>query len=157
MLTERQKFKQMDEYLKGAHQQNDTRKIVLTLGLYAEYAINELLKIKLGYQLDKLNSEELKLRILRATNNIAESEYIVLETLRKIRNEYAHKLEIDEAKIKELMLNSPLNWASKDEKQIQLASDLINRNPLLRFYLSCLSKMQYLFSELAKLKGEKFT
>ncbi|MEK6888556.1 MAG: hypothetical protein AABW80_00425 [Nanoarchaeota archaeon] len=99
-MTEKDKLENFMKDIKEANERKDIRKTILLLGIYSEYIVNELLKLKFGYCLDKGAPAEYKIKILRATKIIEESEYKVLLVLNGVRNRYAPDLEIDLSKIK---------------------------------------------------------
>jgi len=148
----KQIFEFFDE-INRIHAQNDKRQMVLLLGIYSEYLTNELLRINFPKgNLEGIHSEKIKLDILKASRFIAESEYEVLNLLRKIRNEYAHKLYIDEEEVKKLMKKIKINWvASKEE--IKKLDEKFNKMPFTKFQSGCIAKIVFLFQRLqGKLK-----
>ncbi len=157
MASERQNFDNLMKDLKEANERDDTRKIILTIGIYAEYIVNELLKLKLGYGLNEMTSEEYKIKILRATKIIEESEYKVLLVLNGVRNRYAHDLEIDLPKIEEKMRGIEINWKFDNPKKINLSilNEFMDKNPLFKFQGGCLTKLAHLSKEVAKIKNEQ--
>ena len=156
MLTEKEKYKQLVEDTEEALQVKDIRLLVITFGLYSVYIVDELMKLELNYNLDKdIKSQELKLKILRATEKLADSEYNVLYKLNKIRNRYSHDLEIDEEEIRRLIFEMPINF-DVEENRLREMENEIRENPTSWFQLACLAKMEYLFKQIASLKGEEW-
>lgn len=157
MASERQNFDNLMADLREANRRNDARKIVLSIGIYAEYIVNELLRLKLGYGLNEMTSQEYKIKILGATKIMEESEYHVLLVLNWVRNRYAHDLEIDLPKIEEKMKGIEINWRfdNPEKMNLPILNDFMNKNPLLKFQGSCLTKLAYLSEKVAKIKNEQ--
>lgn len=145
----KQLFEFFDEVNK-IHVTKDKRQMVLLLGLYGEYLVNELLRTNfLNSKLEEIYSQDIKLRILKANGIISPDEYLVLDILKKVRNEYAHKLDIDKEKVKKWMKQTKINWKADKEKIKELEKQF-NKIPFTKFQSGCIAKITFLFQKLGK-------
>ncbi len=134
---------------------NDGRQMVLLLGIYSEYVVNELLRIKLlRYKFNKTNSQNIKLKILLSHSLLTEKEYVVFDKLNQIRNEYAHNLIFDSRKIEKRMFETPLNW-KMDDQILKKIENILKKNMFDRFQKICLSNIIFLFERLITFTLEK--
>jgi len=143
----KQMFEFFDEVNK-VYATGDKRQMVLLLGLYGEYVVNELLRKNfINSKLDKINSQEIKLKVIKATNFLSPDEYSVLMLLNKIRNKYAHNLYVDEKKMEELMKQIKINWVA-DKGKIKELDEQFNKIPFTKFQSGCIAKITFLFQRL---------
>ncbi len=109
-MSEKEIFFNLLRDLIQVYENKSIKDLILTLGVNMEYIVNELLKLKLKkFNFQKINSVSLKLKILKATGNIEDSEYEVCKGVMNIRNEYAHQLEPKTDKILKLISELPIN------------------------------------------------
>lgn len=154
-MSEIAKFIKLTEELNHLNKENLVRESILLLGLHSEYLVNEFLRMRFRKDLEKINSEDIKLKILLVTGVFAETEHKTLDLLRKVRNRYAHDLEINEEAIKDMMKKATINWAIPKETVREIEEQYLKRHPSGRFSMACLTKIQFLFSKLSLLKNEK--
>ncbi|MEK6951749.1 MAG: DUF4145 domain-containing protein [Nanoarchaeota archaeon] len=156
--TEWEKFMDLlNEFYNKDFVKND-RYAVLLIGLYAEYAINYLFENKTT-KMKKIPennlNQDIKLKSLHDLKVISPDEYNVLDTLRKIRNEYAHELELPKEKIINLMRDITINWDERNENPKELEK-LIKKYPFLKFEMACLTKLAYLIvKKIGESKGQE--
>lgn len=144
---QQQMFEFFDEVNK-IHATGDKRQMVLLIGLYGEYVVNEILRTNfVKSELDELNSQDVKLKILRATNLLSPDEYSVLKTLNEVRNKYAHNLKVDEKKMEDKMRGIRINWVA-DDKKIKELEKQFNKIPFTKFQSGCIAKIIFLFQKL---------
>ena len=160
LKNEWEKFEELLVEIFNPSNKKKDREVTILLGLYGEYITNFLLEnktTKLKEVSSKDLNQDIKLRILYELKIISDSEYDVLDKIRKIRNEYAHKLELsqkDYDKIKSWMENITINWDEKNEDPKSLEK-MIRKNPFLKFELACLAKIGYLLTKIAREKGQE--
>lgn len=155
MKTEWQRFIELLNEMFKAPAQN-SRDMIILLGLYGEYITNHLLEKKCSTGLEKINSQDIKLKILFELKEISESEYDVFSKLNTIRNKYAHKLELTQNEIN-LVINSmkdiTINWDEKNEDPESLEKTM-REKPFLKFQLACITKIGYFLTKIGRDKGE---
>ncbi len=158
MKTEWQKFLELlDETFNSPLKKSD-RDIIVLLGVYGEYVVNTLLKNKCSTKLEKINSQDLKLKILFELEELSDSEYDVLSKLNSVRNKYAHNLDLSSREIdsmKNSMKNITINWDEKNEEDPESLEKMFGKNPFLRFQLACITKIGYFLTKIGREKGEK--
>ena len=160
MKTEWEKFEDLLKEIYKSQVNRSGRDIIILLGLYGEYVTNWLLennttKFK-NFSSEKLD-QDIKLRVLCELGKISKDEYDVLDKLKKIRNKFAHKLELsqsDHDQIRSWMENIIINWDEKNEDPESLEK-MMRKKPFIKFQLACLAKIGYLLTKIGKLKGEK--
>ncbi len=155
MKTDEEIHNDIVEMLLEIDKSKDTRKTIISLGIISEYLVNEFLRIKLGTELDKINSEDIKLKILKATKIFSEIEYNILNKLRQIRNAYAHQIDIDDKKIEQLMLKTPMDWQIDNIDPAKDGEKMGGENPLHTFKISVQIELLRLFQRLSELKNNK--
>jgi len=143
--------KQMFEFIDEVNKvglTKDRRQMILLLGIYSEYLINELLRIRLPKSgLNKINSQSIKLKILLSHSILTEKTYRVFYKLNQVRNEYAHNLLFKFKKIKKWASETPLNW-KMDKQSLQKAEDVLRKDIFDRFEKICISNIIFLFQNL---------
>ena len=156
MKTEWQKFIDLLNEMFKAPVQN-SRDIIILLGLYGEYIANYLLEKRCSTGLEKINSQDIKLKILFELKEISESEYDVFSKLNTIRNKYAHKLELTQSEINSVinsMKEITINWDEKNEDP-KILQKAMREKPFLKFQLACVTKIGYFLTKIGREKGEK--
>jgi hypothetical protein len=156
MKTEWQKFIDLLNEMFKAPVQN-SRDIIILLGLYGEYIANYLLEKKCSTGLEKINSQDIKLKILFELKEISESEYDVFSKLNTIRNKYAHKLELTQNEINSVinyMKDITINWDEKNEDP-KILEKAMREKPFLKFQLACVTKIWYFLTKIGREKGEE--
>ncbi|MDO8528614.1 MAG: hypothetical protein Q7S06_01845 [Nanoarchaeota archaeon] len=148
-MEEKTEWEKFIDLLNELHSKNfvkNDRYAVLLIGLYAEYAINYLFEnktIKMKMIPKNNLNQDIKLKSLHDLGIISLDEYNVLDTLRKIRNEYAHELELPKEKIINRMRDITINWDERNENPNELEK-LVRKYPFLKFEMACLTKLAYL-------------
>ncbi len=156
MKTEWQRFIDLLNEMFKAPAQN-SRDIIILLGLYGEYITNHLLEKKCSTSLEKINSQDIKLKILFELKEISKSEYDVFSKLNTIRNKYAHKLELTQNEINSVinsMKDMTINWDEKNEDPESLEKTM-REKPFLKFQLACITKIGYFLTKIGREKGEE--
>ncbi|KHO55105.1 MAG: hypothetical protein QT10_C0007G0091 [archaeon GW2011_AR19] len=156
MKTEWQKFIDLLNEMFKAPVQN-SRDIIILLGLYGEYIVNYLLEKKCSTGLEKINSQDIKLKILFELKEISDSEYDVLSKLNIIRNKYAHKLELSSNEVNSVintMKDITINWDEANEEPKSLEKTM-REKPFLKFQLACVTKIGYFLTKIGREKGEE--
>jgi uncharacterized protein YdiU (UPF0061 family) len=158
--TEWERFEELLKEIYSPSNKKTDRDVTVLLGLYGEYITNWFLEnntTKLKGLSSKELDQDIKLKVLYELKIISESEYDVLDKIRKIRNEYAHKLELtqgDYDRIKSWMENITINWDEKNEDPNSLEK-MMRKNPFLKFQLACLTKIGYLLTKIGREKGQQ--
>jgi len=156
MKTEWQKFMDLLNEMFKAPVRN-SRDIIILLGLYGEYIANYLLEKRCSTGLEKINSQDIKLKILFELKEISESEYDVFSKLNTIRNKYAHKLELTQTEVNSVinsMKDITINWDEKNEDPQSLEKTM-REKPFLKFQLACVTKIGYFLTKIGREKGEE--
>jgi len=121
------------------------RLAVITLSLYSEYIINQLVKrnFKHGLDDDKNATHSIKLKFLSGAKIIEESDYKILNGLREVRNELAHKIPIgiNVEKIKKIIDGIEPNYGDDSIKK-----EFKNKPASARFVWAVISKVFWLIS-----------
>jgi len=154
--SEWQRFIELLNEMFKAPVQN-SRNIIILLGLYGEYIANTLLKGKCSTELENINSQDIKLKILFELKEISESEYDVFSKLNNIRNKYAHKLELSQNEVDSVinsMRDITINWDEKNEDPESLEK-MMKEKPFLKFQLACVTKIGYFLTKIGRSKGEE--
>ena len=158
MKTEWQKFIDLLNEMFKAPKQN-TREIIILLGLYGEYIANTLIEQKCSKRLYKeLETQDIRLKVLRELEAIEESEYDVFSKLSSIRNKYAHKLELSQGdmdSITQYMKDITINWDEKNEEDPKSLEKMMREKPFLKFQLACITKIGYFLTKFGREKGEE--
>jgi len=125
------------------YDKQDLKLSIMTLSLYSEYIINRLIKKNFGQKLDddKDVTHSIKLKFLRGSGIIAQSEYYVLDRLRKFRNELVHKLSIE---IKEETLNKILSNVEPNYMDESIKQEFKRKSKIARFIWASISKIYWL-------------
>ena len=146
---EKQMYEFIDE-LNKIGTTGDRRYMILFFGIYSEYLINELLRVRLPkVNFLDINSQSLKLKILLSHSILSDKTYEVLQKLNQVRNEYAHNLMFDSGKINKWAKETPLNWnVEGGEESLKKIEEELSKNLLDRFEKICLSNIIFLFQNL---------
>jgi len=152
--------KQMHDFINKLNKvgvTKDRRQMVLFLGIYSEYVINELLRIRLSkINFSEINSQSLKLKILLSHSLLSKKTYEVFQKLNQVRNEYAHNLMFDSKKIEKWASDTPLNWkVDGGKKSLKKIEEELSKNVLDRFEKICFSNIIFLFQALGGFPRKK--
>lgn len=122
------------------------RLTIITLSLYSEYIVNQLVKkhFKHGLDDDKNATHSIKLKFLSGVKIIEKGEYEVLDGLRKARNELAHKIPIE---IKEETLNKIAAEIEPNYGDETIRREFKDKPKLARFIWAAMAKVFWLIAK----------
>ena len=131
------------------------RLMILLLGIYSEYLVNELLKVILfKFNFGDKVSQSVKLKILLSDSVLDNKTYMIFSKLNQVRNEYAHNLVVNSEKIEKWASEVPLNW-KMEKGSMRKVEAILKKNPLDRFQKICITNIIFLFQRLKVLSLEK--
>ena len=129
--------------------------MILLLGIYSEYLVNELLKVILfKFNFGDKVSQSVKLKILLSHSVLDNKTYMIFSKLNQVRNEYAHNLVVNSEKIEKWASEVPLNW-KMEKGSMRKVEAILKKNPLDRFQKICITNIIFLFQRLKVLSLEK--
>ncbi|MEK6888758.1 MAG: hypothetical protein AABW80_01480 [Nanoarchaeota archaeon] len=127
------------------------REVILLLAIYAEYISLKLFNINYGYSKNKKFKEHMnRLKYLEEQSLISDTEFKTLKALNDVRDELAHKLDLDENYLIGVMNKAIINWEEGFSEEIKKIKDELDSKPYSKFSMACITKILYLFTKISK-------
>ena len=149
--TEWEKYEYLFDHVTTSPTSRDDRDRIIMLGIYSEYITNYLMISKnLVNSSKKITSQAIKLKLLHELEELTNDQFEVLSKLNKIRNQFAHNLELSDDKIKKV------STLMSDTKDLHFKGELDNKFHYHKFKGSCITVIGQLMKKIATLKNQEF-